>query len=324
MTNAVRLVLHIAALFAALPAAAGAATFRDCASCPVMTVLPSGGFEMGSLDDEVARSDQEGPRHHVDIDRPFAVGVHAVTRREYARFVKETGRRSGPDCISLTREESRKIQGADWRHPGFAQSGRDPVVCVDWEDAQAYIVWLNSKLRLAHPVPSQARTGSYRLLTEAEWEYAARAGTRTRYYWGDDAEAACRFGNTADLAAHRRYHGLKTVDCDDGYAATSPVGSFPPNGFGLYDMAGNVFQWVEDCYHPNYSGAPTDGSAWVSADCEERVIRGGSLGHVPRLMRSAYRFKDPADHRSVFLGFRVAKDIEPANVAVSVAHPASR
>jgi formylglycine-generating enzyme required for sulfatase activity len=299
----------LAALFAVLPAAAGS-TFRDCPDCPVMTVLPPGSLEMGSLDDEAARSDQEGPRHHVEIDRPFAVGVYAVTRREYAHFVKETNRRSGPSCIVLTRDGSPQIGGADWRHPGFAQTARDPVVCVDWDDAQAYIGWLNAKLRVAHPDSPLPATGPYRLLTEAEWEYAARARTTTRYYWGDDADAACRFGNTADLAAHRLYHGLKTVACDDGHAATAPVGSFPANGFGLYDMAGNVFQWVEDCYHPSYSGAPANGLAWVSDDCGERVIRGGSLGHVPRLMRSAYRFKDSADHRSVFLGFRVAKDVE--------------
>ncbi len=311
---------YLVAFFAVLPAGA-APTFRDCPTCPLMTVLPPGGFEMGSLDDEIARSDQEGPRHHVDIDRPFAVAVYAVTRNEYAHFVKDTGRRSGPDCIILTRDNSAKIDGADWRHPGFAQTARHPIVCVDWEDAQAYIVWLNAKLRPVHPLPSQPLTGPYRLLTEAEWEYAARAGTTTRYYWGDDAEGACRFGNTADLAAHRLYHGLKTVDCDDGYAATSPVGSFPPNGFGLYDMAGNVFQWIQDCYHPNYSGAPTNGSAWLSGDCGEHVIRGGSLGHVPRLMRSAYRFKDSTDHRSVFLGFRVAKDVEPAAVALLSARP---
>jgi formylglycine-generating enzyme required for sulfatase activity len=285
-------------------------TFRDCPECPEMTVLPAGSFVMGSPANEAARSDQEGPQHEVKIGRPFAVALYAVTRDDYAKFVRDTGHESGPDCIILTPEKAEVTGGADWRSPGFAQTGRQPVVCVDWNDAQSYISWLNGQFRRAHPDRPTSAGGPYRLLTEAEWEYAARAGTTTRYYWGDDDKAACRFGNTADLAAHRVFHGLKTVECDDGYAATAPVGSFPPNGFGLYDMAGNALQWVQDCYHPGYSGAPTDGSAWVSGDCSEHVIRGGSLGHVPRLMRSAYRFKDLTDHRSVFLGFRVARDAD--------------
>ena len=285
-------------------AVAGApTTFRECADCPKMTVLPAGSFTMGSSSVEQSRSEQEGPQHEVTISRPFAVGIYDVTRDEYAKFVRETGRESGASCIILTRDSAQDTGGADWRSPGFAQTGRDPVVCVDWDDAQAYVQWLNAKLH-------RVSRDSYRLLTEAEWEYAARAGTRTRYYWGDDGDDACRFANTADQSAHRRYLSLKTVDCDDGFTATSPVGSFPANPFGLYDMAGNAFQWVADCYHPSYAGAPRDGSAWISGDCAEHVIRGGSLGHMPRLLRSAYRFKDLTDHRSVFLGFRVAKEID--------------
>ena len=290
-----------AALGSALPGVQ--TTFRDCANCPEMMVLPAGSFTMGSPSAEQARSDQEGPQHKVTIPRPFAIGIYDVTRDEYAKFVHETGRESGAACIILTRDSAEYTGGADWRSPGFVQTARDPVVCVDWEDAQAYVQWLNAKL-------NRVSRGAYRLLTEAEWEYAARAGTRTRYYWGDEADDACRFANTADRSAHRRYLSLKTADCDDGFTATSPVGSFPANPFGLYDMAGNAFQWVTDCYHPSYVGAPTDGSAWLSGDCPEHVIRGGSLGHMPRLLRSAYRFKDFTDHRSVFLGFRVAREID--------------
>jgi formylglycine-generating enzyme required for sulfatase activity len=295
--------LLLAASGGAFAAKAGA-TFRDCPECPEMVVLPAGTLQMGSLPDEALRSDQEGPQHKVTIPHPFAVAVHDVTRDEYARFVRETGRQSAPDCLILTPTAAVIVGGADWRSPGFAQTGRDPVVCVDWNDAQAYASWLNTKPRRAKGA------GRYRLLTEAEWEYAARAGTTGRFYWGDDAEAACHFANVADQAAHRLYASIKTADCDDRYAATSPVGSFPPNPFGLYDIVGDAFQWVEDCYHPNYDGAPTDGSAWTAANCEEHVIRGGSFGHMPRLARSAYRFKDTTDHRSVFLGFRLARDAE--------------
>jgi gamma-glutamyltranspeptidase/glutathione hydrolase len=285
-------------------------SFKDCADCPAMVVLPAGSFVMGSPSAEESRSDQEGPQHEVTIPRPFAVAVYDVTREDYSKFVHDTGRQSGPSCIVLTHDKAEDTRGMDWRLPGFSQTDRDPVVCVDWNDAQAYVRWLNAKLDSTGGKIPQTASGPYRLLTEAEWEYAARAGTKTRYYWGDDAEYACRYGNTSDESAHRVYPSLKTANCDDGFAATSPVGSFPPNPAGLYDMAGDAFQWVEDCYHPNYIGAPADGSAWFSEDCSEHVIRGGSLGHMPRLMRSAYRFKDATDHRSVFLGFRLAKSID--------------
>lgn len=261
-----------------------------------MVVIPAGSFVMGSPATEESRSSQEGPQHRVVIAKPFAVAVHDVTRAEYARFVRETARPAPASCITLYPSGARETPGANWAKPGFPQSDSDPVVCVDWNDAQDYLRWLNA----GHPAHR------YRLLTEAEWEYAARAGTTTRYYWGDRAEDACRFANLADREAKAAYPYLKTADCADGYAATSPVGRFPANGFGLYDMVGDVFQWVEDCYQPTYAGAPADGTAWTSADCTEHVIRGGSLGHLPRLLRSAYRFKDSTDHRSVFLGFRIA------------------
>jgi formylglycine-generating enzyme required for sulfatase activity len=314
-----RLALSFLALFTVLYCAGCAATghhffqndaphavgakFRDCRDCPEMTVLPAGSFTMGSPDDEDLRSAQEGPRHVVTIAHPFAIGIYHVTREQFAVFARETGRPKAKACIVFQDGGAKETEGADWSAPGFAQTGRDPVLCDDWDDVHDYIAWLNAKLGL---------TGgrAYRLPTEAEWEYADRAGTTTRFYWGDSAEIACRYGNTADESAKRAYPFLKTVACDDGFAATSPVGSFPPNGFGLYDMAGDVFDWIQDCWHPSYDGAPADGSAWTTGDCHEHVIRGGSLGHVPRLMRSAYRFKDPVEHRSVFLGFRLARDVE--------------
>ena len=157
---------------------------------------------------------------------------------------------------------------------------------VSWEDAQSYVRWLSRE------------TGEeYRLLSEAEWEYAARAGTRTRYWWGD---AIGR--NRANCAGNH---------CGDSYRYTAPVGSFSSNGFGLHDMHGNVWEWVEDCWNDSYRGAPSDGSAWESGDCGVRVLRGGSWSHVPRLLRSAYRFGSTAGDRSSYAGFRVARTLTP-------------
>jgi formylglycine-generating enzyme required for sulfatase activity len=309
-----RITVHLPALLLALglSSASGAGApqalprIQDCRECPRMVVIPAGSFIMGSPETEESRSTQEGPAHPVTIAKPFAVALRDVTRAEYARFVRETSRPAPDSCLVLESAASALKAGADWAHPGFRQSDADPVVCVDWNDAQDYLRWLDSKR------PSKARDAAhrYRLLSEAEWEYADRAGTTTRYYWGERAEDACRFANLADRRAGAAYPYMKSADCSDGFTVTSPVGRFPPNPFGLHDMAGNVFQWVADCYQTSYLGAPADGSPWMGEPCEEHVIRGGSFGHLPRLLRSAYRFKDPTDHRSVFLGFRVARSAD--------------
>jgi formylglycine-generating enzyme required for sulfatase activity len=157
---------------------------------------------------------------------------------------------------------------------------------VNWEDAKAYAAWLSTM------------TGkTYRLLTEAEWEYAARAGTMTAYYWGDDVGK----GNANCIGCGSRWDGQRA----------SPVGSFKPNAFGLYDMAGNVWQWVEDCYHDDYSGVPTDGSAWAAGDCSSRMIRGGTWNGNPRLLRSADRIGSAPGNRSAILGFRLGRTLLP-------------
>ena len=168
---------------------------------------------------------------------------------------------------------------------GFGR-GQQPVINVGWDDAQTYVAWL-SKM-----------TGQpYRLLTEAEWEYAARAGTTTAYYWGDDIGK----GNANCNACGSKWDNQQT----------SPVGSFAANQFGLYDMVGNVFQWVQDCYHGNYNGAPTDGSEWTGGDCSSRVERGGSWGNLPRNLRSAVRFGGSPGFRNNVLGFRVGRTLTP-------------
>ncbi|MGB7466858.1 MAG: SUMF1/EgtB/PvdO family nonheme iron enzyme, partial [Candidatus Acidiferrum sp.] len=171
---------------------------------------------------------------------------------------------------------------------------------VSWDDAQAYVAWLSAK------------TGHvYRLPTEAEWEYAARAGTTTARYFSDNPAELCRYTNVGDLDYSEQHPGDSGVNraCRDGYVFTSPVGSFPPNQFGLYDMLGNVLNWNEDCSNANYSGAPTDGTAWQSGDCGRRVVRGGSWDASLSVVRSANRRGIPTFYRTTTFGFRVARTL---------------
>ena len=271
---------------------------RDCDGCPEMVVVPAGSFTMGSPDSEAGRWPREGPRHTVTITRAFAAGRFEVTRGEFAKFVRETGYPAGGGCYYWTGSNVESQPSKDWRTPGFWQTARDPVVCVSWLDAQAYTRWL------------AAKTGKpYRLLTEAEWEYAARAGAQTSRPWGDDPDEACLYANVADFAARTipgadlwRFH-----NCDDRNTYTAPAGSYKPNAFGLYDMIGNAWEWVEDCWHEDYKGAPTDGSAWTGGDCSGRVMRGGAWVNMPDFARSALRGWDAAGDRGDFRGFRVAR-----------------
>ena len=188
--------------------------FRDCDACPDMVVVPSGSFRMGSPASEEGRYDDEGPRHQVAIAEPFAVGVREVTRGEFARFVRETNRSMGNSCWDMEGEWTER-SGRTWRNPGFAQTDRHPVVCVSWQDAQAYARWLSGKTK-----------HRYRLLSESRWEYMARAGTRTARYWGESESGQCRHANGEDLAARRHHQSQTVASCDDGYHQTAPVGSF--------------------------------------------------------------------------------------------------
>ena len=246
----------------------------------------------------------ERPRHSVTI-KEFALGQFAVTRSEFATFARDTGH-DASGCIVYTGGRWVLDQKRSWLNPGFEQSNQHPVVCVLYEDAQRYAIWLSRK------------TGkSYRLPTEAEWEYAARAGTTTARFWGDGRERACNFANVSDFTAAKALNWSKgnkneVFQCRDGYVYTAPVGSFRPNAIGLYDMQGNVSQWTEDCYQGSYVGAPTDGSAVTSDDCKDRVIRGGSWRGNPGDLRSANRFRTPADARIDYLGFRVGRTLKVA------------
>jgi sulfatase modifying factor 1 len=283
--------------------------FRDCPECPEMIVIPAGFITIGS-----SLYNSEKPQHAIAISHAFAVGVYHITRGEYAVFVRETGR-SPADCYKWDGHQVAKDDAITWRNPGFEQTDKDPVVCVSWDDAKAYTAWLNTHVRVLQALPASSGNEPYRLLTEAEWEYAARAGTKTKFFWGDDANAVCRYANSLDKIGRDKVRGLtvtkETITCEDGYAVTSPVGVFPANKFGLYDMAGNAWQWTEDCWHDDYTGAPTDGSSWKTGDCNLHVIRGASWGNdSARLLRSAYRSKYPSGFSDNYAGFRVAKTLK--------------
>nr|VFK46954.1 MAG: Formylglycine-generating enzyme, required for sulfatase activity, contains SUMF1/FGE domain [Candidatus Kentron sp. TC] len=248
-------------------------TLRDGALGPSMIVIPAGGFLMGSSRDEPNHHPDESPLHHVEIPRIFALGVTAVTFDDYDRFAMDTGRRF-PDDYGWGR-------------------GKRPVIFVNWVEAMAYAAWLGRQ------------TGErYRLPSEAEWEYAARAGTTTPFATGHCIGTdQANYDGSVDYADC----GAKT---DVYREMTLPVGSFPPNPWGLREMYGNVFEWTADCWHSNYHGAPTDGSAWGASASEDclHMVRGGSWFNIPAYLRSAFRFWFYADVANNNLGFRVAKD----------------
>ena len=242
--------------------------FRECDQCPEMVVVPAGSFTMGSLASAPGRDVDESPRHSVTIAKPFAVARFPLTFDEWDACVADGG-----------------CNGYKPGDQGWGR-GRRPVINVSWDNATTYVAWLSRK------------TGKpYRLLTEAEWEYAARAGTTTAYYWGDKIGK----GNANCNGCGSQWDNVQT----------SPVGSFAANAFGLYDTAGNVWQWVQDCYHSNYERASTDGLAWSTGDCNRRVVRGGSWISYPQLLRSAGRFWNTPDDRGNLLGFRVGRTLAP-------------
>lgn len=294
------LVSRVAASCAAvmLVGAAPNATFRDCPDCPEMVRIPAGSFMMGSPDSEPGRfADDEGPQHRVTIPA-FAVATTPVTRGEYAAFVAATHRADGDGCAAMNDAgEFKQRAELSWHNPGFEQTDAHPVVCVSWDEAQAYTAWLAQ------------RTGKpYRLLTEAEYEYANRGGSPALYWWGaEPGNTHCTFANGFDLAAKRNHPDWPSMECDDHYPFTSPVRTFPANPFGLFDTTGNIHQWVEDCFVAGYVGAPTDGSAMLGGECKVRRLRGGSWLNGVRGLRAALRDRDPAQGRYTNLGFRVAR-----------------
>ena len=290
-------------LLSALLSTAAAATqstpreFSDCAQCPEMVRIPAGKFAMGSPRWERGRFDSEGPQHEVGV-RGFALSKYEITDAQFLTFLRETGYQPAL-CDNILRLGWRSPGGGVAFPPVDSEASQSPATCLNWYDAQAYIAWLNAKLRAQNPEALSAG-GPYRLPTEAEWEYAARAGTTTSRWWGDLIGS----GNANCNGCGSRWDGL----------LIAPVGSFGPNGFGLYDMLGNVWQWTDDCWNESYVGAPGDGRAWKHGDCTRRVLRGGSWSNVPEFLRSAARIKADAAGRdfdySNYAGFRVARSLE--------------
>jgi formylglycine-generating enzyme required for sulfatase activity len=237
----------------------------------------------------------------VTIRAPFAAGKFEVTRGQFAAFVQDTGRETTDACITYENGSWEARTGRTWSDPGFPQDASHAVDCVTFDDAESYVAWLSRKTGKA-----------YRLLTEAEWEYAARAGATTRYFSGDDGAALCRSANGADHSAKALFPDWTwSSSCDDGHPFTAPVGTFEPNAFGLYDVTGNVWEWVSDCFHDSYDGAPGDGSSWAEPSCEFRTVRGGGLFDSPGVMRLSFRIKATPDDTSFERGFRVARTIVP-------------
>jgi formylglycine-generating enzyme required for sulfatase activity len=283
-------------LFAYFQASLQPASFRDSLKSggqgPEMVRLPKGQFQMGSPPGEQHRASNEGPQHPVVLQNAIAFGRFEVTRGEIERFAKETGyttdAEKGKGCSRRTNQPS-----TNWRSVGFYQDASHPVVCVSWNDARAYADWLS------------AETGEpYRFPTEAEWEYAARAAESTsRFWWGDEVNEKDTTWANCDGCGDTEWDGKKTA----------PVGQFPANEFGLHDTSGNVWEWVQDCWHDSYEGAPGDASPWLETDggdCTRRVVRGGSWGGVPWYVRSASRTRYTADYRNYGVGFRLAQDID--------------
>lgn len=297
-TFALVLSLHASAI------AAAALRAPACDACPAMAVIPAGRFTIGSADDEPGRGVDEAPRRVVAIAQPFALATHEVTRAEYARFVAATQHATHGGCITdrVKQGDWQPDASTTWRDPGFAQGDDHPVVCVSWNDAQAYIAWLNAK----------SDGGGYRLPTEAEWEYAARAGSTTAYPWGDDVDGGCAHGNAADATLADKYPGYAASACRDGATNTSPVGAYRANAFGVHDLIGNANEWVEDCATTSYDALPGDGRADTSGDCTRHVVRGGSWGTMTKDYRVANRMRYAADALDDSIGIRVARTL-PAN-----------
>ena len=266
----------------------------DDPMAPRMVVIPAGEFTMGSAATEPGHMRNEGPRRRVRIGYPLAVSMFPIIVGEYTAFVAESGHKSAGSCATLESGQFKSHPGRDWRDPGFPQVMISPVTCIDFSDATAYVAWLSKK------------TGrNYRLLSEAEYEYANRAGSTTAYWWGDDRDAACAFANGLDQDAQPAFPSLPAGTCHDGFSTTSPVGKFKPNAFGLFDITGNVSSWTAECWSEDYARAPTDGSSNAASNCGRRILRGGSWASAD--LRSASRRGYPIGYAVARHGFRVAR-----------------
>jgi formylglycine-generating enzyme len=269
----------------------------ECEVCPELVMVPAGEAVFGSLAEEKFRGRDEPLQSRIPVAAAFAVSKFEITRVQYDAFVKATKRRVGGDCLTDRRKPGdwQYDRRTNYRDPGFAQGANHPVACVSFDDAVAYIAWLNSRSE-----------GGFRMLTEVEWEYVAGAGSAERYPWGAGAERGCEYANGFDLTMWEKYSGMDTtgypyfdpLPCADGWRNTSPVGSLLPNAFGVHDMIGNMAEWVDGCH-----------TIAAGAICEKRVAKGGSWGTLAHNLRTADRFPYPPGHRDDSIGIRVAKTL---------------
>ena len=305
-----RPLLFLLTLFSLTVGAAAAeggsqASFRDCDQCPEMILVRAGEFVMGAEGGEEGRP--EGPPRTVRVERDFAMGKYEVTNAQFEDFVSATGYEVTPGCRGKFDGEWQNHPETNWADLRLGQESEPehPVACVSWLDARAYVDWL-----------ARISGRPYRLPTEAEWEYAARAGSPGAFTWGEDPGPACEHANVYDASAAPVHDfDWQAADCDDGYPTLAPVGMFRPNAFGLHDVAGNVWEWVEDCYVEPYTAElPKDGSAIAvpPGQCERRSVRGGSWITRPDRQRLTFRGRDPEDIHYTFFGLRVARSLNPA------------
>lgn len=280
LAHAVILGLLSTTVLAKEPPAPGT-VFKDCPECPEMVVIPAGSFIMGTPDGELGRQPDEGPLREVTFAKPFAISRYHVTAEELDAYIEQTG-------VVIKSGDERPGRWCEASKPSYTQGPRQPAVCIDWFEVQAYAQWLTDKT-----------DKSYRMISEAEREYTARAGSTGPFPFPFDDEGEYQ------ITQHANTYGPR-----DGYSYSSPVGSYPPNDFGVYDMHGNVYEWVADCWHPDYTGAPTDGSAWIDGgNCERAHMRGNDWGEPPIFSRSGNRNDRPKTTRGDFLGFRVAREL---------------
>ena len=274
---------------------------RDCSDCPELVEIPPGlPFTMGAPASEAGSYPKERPQHAVEIAHPFLMGRYEVTVRQYRAFVQKSGRKQETPCATFNPAAGiyEIDSGATWMKPDFLTGDDHPVVCVSWNDARAYADWLSRE------------TGKrYRLPSEAEWEYAARAGDTAAAPWIAGGLEPCQFANAADIKGQDRLPKLWDIfKCNDGAAFTAPAGSLKPNDFGLYDMLGNAWEWVEDCHNTSYAGAPADGRPWLDGDCASRIMRGGGWISQVRDVRYAMRGYNRGDRGYYSAGFRILRE----------------
>jgi formylglycine-generating enzyme required for sulfatase activity len=271
---------------------------NDCTNCPELVVVEAGSFRQGSDPQAPGHLQNEGPVRKVTVEEPFAMGRFEVTVAEFEAFALSSENRPGSGCTIYGEEGWTDSARASWRFPGFNQSPDHPVTCVSWQDAQHYVQWLSD------------RTGkSYRLPSASEWEYVARSPAASGFL-SLAAETTCATANTPDQSAAAQFRGWATIDCNDTFVHTAPVGSLEPSEARTHDMLGNVFEWVEDCWNDSYRSAPTDGSAWLNGECSLRELRGGSWHSQAEVVRPPYRNRLPAETRSSSIGFRVVRNLQ--------------